>query len=382
MSIKFSSIEPAIDPSNRMTFLLDWELTMKCNLDCSYCPSGPYGGHDNTTRHPSKEDCFKTIDFMFQYVDIYMSTKPKFAKHVVLNVYGGESLHHPEIVDILIEVKKRYNELYKSKWNLLISTTTNAIISEKKLEKIIQNIDEFTVSYHAENTIKQKELFRRNILLIKKSNRSVKCVVILHNQDDLFADAEQQIEWCKENSIKVLPRQIDSMMGLQKFNQPVKRIAWFENLYKERSKTDIKVYDFQINDNNEVKLSDSGRSCCGGRQLCTDNDFRQRHAFVSNQFPEWYCSVDEFFVYIKQITGEVFTNKDCKMNFDGSVGPIGSLKDTESLLGKISKRITDRWSAPVQCKKTRCFCGLCAPKSLRREDFENLMKKYRLANIQ
>jgi len=104
----FESLEPAIDPGNRITFLLDWELTMKCNLDCSYCGTGLYGGHDNSTRHPSLENCLETLDFMFEYVDLYMQTKPQGLRYVVLNVYGGESLHHPDIVEILNQVRHRH----------------------------------------------------------------------------------------------------------------------------------------------------------------------------------------------------------------------------------------------------------------------------------
>ena len=33
------TIEPAIDPANKISFLLDWEITLRCNLDCSYCSS-------------------------------------------------------------------------------------------------------------------------------------------------------------------------------------------------------------------------------------------------------------------------------------------------------------------------------------------------------
>jgi molybdenum cofactor biosynthesis enzyme MoaA len=34
------SIGFALDPINIPSFLLDWELTKLCNLDCSYCGVG------------------------------------------------------------------------------------------------------------------------------------------------------------------------------------------------------------------------------------------------------------------------------------------------------------------------------------------------------
>jgi uncharacterized radical SAM superfamily Fe-S cluster-containing enzyme len=130
----FKSLEPAVDPSNRITFLLDWELTLKCNLDCSYCETGIHGGHDNSIAHPPLHECLETIDFMYKYVDLYMSQKPKGIKYVILNMYGGESLYHPDIVEILAACRDRYLKLYQDKWHLTVTTTTNAIISKKRLE--------------------------------------------------------------------------------------------------------------------------------------------------------------------------------------------------------------------------------------------------------
>ena len=118
---------------------------MKCNLDCTYCGTGLYAGHDNSTRHPPLAECLKTIDFMFEYADIYMRIKPQSIRYVILNVYGGEALHHPDIVEILSELRKRY-EPYQDRWHLTVTTTTNAIITPARLDKIIPFIDEFTVS--------------------------------------------------------------------------------------------------------------------------------------------------------------------------------------------------------------------------------------------
>ena len=190
--LDFSSLEPAIDPNNRITFLLDWELTMKCNLDCSYCGSGLYDGHDNSTKHPPLDECLKSIDFMFKYVDLYMSTKPPGLRFVILNIYGGESLYHPDIETILEAVHKKYLE-YKDLWRLTVTTTTNAIITQKKLLKILPYIDEFTVSYHTEATPKQKQQFLENLLLIKQHNKRQKCVILMHPEPELFKDANNMI---------------------------------------------------------------------------------------------------------------------------------------------------------------------------------------------
>ena len=369
----FNSLEPAIDPSNRITFLLDWELTLKCNLNCSYCRVGTYGGHDNSTQHPPVEDCFKTIEFMYKYVDLYMKNKPSGLKHVILNVYGGESLHHPDIVKILQQCMEYYQKNYCDQWNLTITTTTNAIVSTKKLMSILPFIDEFTCSYHPESTERQKQQFKDNLLTIQNSKKNIKCIILMH--PDFFEDSQSLINWCKENGIKHLPRQLDHTPAEKEFNYNKQQVKWFESLYQTKSfKTDSAVDLKAVED--KIDLSDSGRACCGGRQVCQNGNQRTRHFFVENKFTDWFCSVNEFFVYIKQLTGEVFVNKDCKMNFEGSVGPIGNLQNGQVLLDWTEANLQNKTMPVIQCKKSRCLCGLCAPKAETLETFKSIMRKY------
>jgi pyruvate-formate lyase-activating enzyme len=366
-------LEPAIDPNNRISFLLDWELTMKCNLDCGYCKSGTYGGHDNSTPHPPLNECLNALDFMFAYVDLYMQTKPQGIKYVILNVYGGESLHHPDIVKILNQIREQYRP-YADRWHLTVTTTTNAIVSDKKMQQIIPLIDEFTVSYHTENTPKQKQQFRKNILAIDQAGRRQKCVVLMHDQQNLFDDANNMIAWLNKNNIKVLPRQLDGNHGpadKRIYNQ--QQVQWFNKLYQTKTfghPTDL------LEDKHDSNLTDVGRACCGGRQLCTNGNLKQRHFYVENKFPDWYCSVNHFFLHVKQVNGEIFVNRDCKMNFDGSVGPIGNLKNTKEIISTLKNQLDNDNLPVIQCKKYKCLCGLCAPKAKDLDTYNKIMKKY------
>lgn len=364
------SIEPAIDPGNKMTFLLDWELTMKCNLDCTYCLTDLYkGGHDNSTSHPPLDECLKTIDFMYQYVDRVMESRIPGLRHVVLNVYGGESLHHPNIEEILAQVRKRY-EPYSSKWSLTVTTTTNLIVTHRKLEKIIPYIDEFTASYHTEASDKQKEQFKSNVLTVKAAGKRLKCIVLMHAAAELFQDAQDQIAWCQSNDVRYLPRQLDHAESDTQFNYNKQQVVWFDKEYARRSHNVETTVPHSAFQDEKVDLALVGRSCCGGRQLCTNQNYKERHAFVNNRFVDWFCSVDKFFLYIKQVTGEVFVNKDCKMNYAGQVGPIGTLSNAQALIDAYD-------STPViQCKKWRCYCGLCAPKAQTIEEYHSVTKKY------
>jgi pyruvate-formate lyase-activating enzyme len=367
LSNSIKSLEPQIDPNNKITFLLDWELTLKCNLDCSYCESGPTGSHDNSTKHPPLSECLDAIDFMFEYVDVKMQNKPKGLKYVVLNVYGGESLHHPNVVQVLQNAREKYKP-YQDKWHLIVTTTTNAIVSSKKLAQIIPLIDEFTVSYHSENTDAQKQQFRRNLLAIKASTARLKCVVMMHGEPDKFADSQQMIQWLEQNHIKCLPKQVDNPWQNDDFNYNKQQVVWFENLYKTSlSHAEVK--------GDKSVLSNTGRACCGGRMMCADQQFKQTQYFVPNHFKGWYCSVNHFFLHIKQVTKQVFVNKDCRMNFNGTHGPIGTLNDTKSLIQQASN------PAVIQCANTRCYCGLCAPKSSDLDTYKKMMEKYEISPV-
>jgi len=371
----FEVLEPVIDPNNRISFLLDWELTLKCNLDCSYCDTGIYGGHDNTQKHPEKQDCLDTINFMFEYVSLYMKYKIPSLRSAILNVYGGESLHHPDIVEILQTVHDIYNQKFKSRFHLTVTTTTNAIITDKKLDEIIPWIDEFTVSYHAENTVKQKNLFKNNLLKIKKANKRLKCVILMHPGADLFEDTQHMINWCQQNQIKFLPRQLDHLLSHTKGNYHKEQKIWFEKLYQSKSHNTQVVLDCPQVDN-KFDLSATGRACCGGRCLSVDQNRRSSEFFVNNKFTDWYCSVNEFFLYIKQTNGEIFTNKDCKMNHDGTVSPIGNLKSSQKLLDWLHDNLDKGTLPTVKCAKSLCLCGLCAPKAKDLNTFQSIMEKY------
>lgn len=348
---------------------------MKCNLDCDYCETGTYGGHDNTTSHPVLDECVRSIDFMFAYVDLYMSSRISSLKTVVLNVYGGEALHHPDIVSILQAAHHRHQQ-YQSRWNLTVTVTTNAVISSKKLTTVLPLIDEFTVSYHAGATAKQKQQIRDNLLTI---GQRCKCVIMMAPQR--FEDAVEHVAWCKQNRIRYLAKQIDHPLEQTQFNYNVQQVHWFKSAYHTRSHGAQPADPKLSHDaHNQIDLADTGRACCGGRTFCSDQNYRSTTAFVDNKFPDWYCSVNHFFLYVKQVNGEIYTNKDCKMNFDGNVAPIGTLAQSQTLLDQTQAWLDSRTMPVIQCKKYRCSCGLCAPKARDLDTYTSIMRKYEIPN--
>ncbi len=337
-------IEPSIDVAS--PFMITWESTLKCNLDCSYCSS-----HDNSVPHPPLEECLRTIDFLYEYVDIYMNLKVKRNRHVSFNIFGGESLFHPDIIEILEYATQRHKDK-NYQWTLGISTITNGIVKPKIWNSIISYFDFLTVSHHSETSIDEKELFKSNLLTLKNQNKNFQVSILKH--PDYITEYTEIISWCENNSIKYWARNLDG---------PKKAV-------QEQTITFIKK-------NESLKRTPLGRSCCGGQKFNVDQDYTSEVAFIeNNRFVDWYCSVNYFFVFVKQMTKEVFVNKDCRMSYEGIYGPIGTLDDTKAILNELKNRTANKKLLPIICKKERCWCGLCTPKAKTEKLFSDIFKKY------
>jgi hypothetical protein len=189
----------------------------------------------------------------------------------------------------------------------------------------------------------------------------------MHSEPDRFVDATDMIAWLTDHGIRYLPKQLDHAPEKTQFNYNTQQVVWFEGLYN-------KSLNRAVVTNDTVDLADVGRACCGGRKLCVDQNRQESQKFVTNKFPGWYCSVDKFFLFVKQVNGEVYVNKDCKMNFDGTVGPIGNLSNVNPILEQA--RDTNR--PIIRCAKSKCQCGLCAPKAADLDTYKNIMRKYEI----
>jgi MoaA/NifB/PqqE/SkfB family radical SAM enzyme len=378
--IPIKSIGLALAPDNIPSFLLDWEVTKKCNLDCSYCSTDiETGGHNNSSKHPPLEECLRSIDFMYEYVNLYMEHKKPSQRKVILNVYGGESLFHPDIVEILQACRDKYKP-YADFWELTVTTTTNAVINVNIWEKIVPLIDEFTVSYHAENLPKQEKLFFSNLLSLKKLNKRVKVVVMMHSE--LWENSIRAIEFCKSNSIRYLAKPYDNN-NLSYSNKQYDYIKnyWISNTNTkniEESKQRLKF----IGNKDTVISFNEGRACCGGRKLALNNSLSSSVTFVSQQgFKGWHCSVNWFFLFVQQLTGKVYTNKDCRTSLNSKVEPLGDIKNYPQMIDQLKDYLDNKNIPVIQCVKSTCMCGYCAPKAENIEDFKDLITRNVITDV-
>lgn len=352
-----------LEPNEPTIFQVAWESTLKCNLDCSYCGDG----HDNSTDHPSLEESKKTIDFIIEYLDLYMSIKPKDQKKANINIQGGESIFHPNIIEILEYLKDKKN--FYSNWELTVSLITNAVSGKKHWTRIVNLVDNFTISYHPEMLDKQQSMFKTNVLHLRRMKNSFHVAVLMHPK--FWDRCLEMIDWCNVNGIKVLPRQIDHRWNDFRFNYSSEQAEFLTGKPKPTiTEKVIKIFK------NGIDLSAQGRACCGGHCLVQDKKNKSNY-ITGNNFKGWNCSVNEFFLYIRQNTGEIFTNKDCRMNFDNKVGPIGNLKNYDNILRELERDIKNDRLQTIICKKSSCWCGLCAPKAKDRLEYDSMMKHYR-----
>lgn len=343
-----------IDTAEPNYFHIEWESTLKCNLDCSYCGDG----HNNSIPHPSLEDSLKTLDFIVDYVGLKFYRRPLHMQRASLNILGGESLFHPNILEILEYAEQKKKEV---DWQFYVGTITNAVVGKRLWEKVVSKLDYVTVSFHAEALPKQHAQVKTNLLYLKKQNKNFHVSIMMHPKH--WDACINMVEFCEKHDIKHEKRQIDHDWFDWRFNYTAEQAEYITG---KRPAGIVKTAAAVLTGG--VNLSSEGRACCGGQTLCTNTGCTK---FVDNRFKGWYCSVDRYFLYIRQTTGEIFTNKDCRMNFDGEVGPIGNLKDTESLLKRV-----EQGTYAIVCKKSRCWCGICAPKAKSKEDFAKIMRKY------
>jgi sulfatase maturation enzyme AslB (radical SAM superfamily) len=343
-----------LEPVNPQVFQIAWESTLKCNLDCSYCGDG----HNNKIPHPSITETLDTVDFIINYVSVIMQSRK--VKEASLNIQGGESLVHPQIIQILKYTNAKAQDL---DWKLYINTITNAVVKDKIWARLVQYINFFTISFHSESSYKQQEQVRKNILYLKTHNKNFHVSIMMHPK--YWDTCVDMVEWCKANDVKFNIRQIDHHWMDFRFNYTSEQAAYISRgaiapTIVQKAKAVV---------TGKVNLSAQSRECCGGLEMCTNETACTKR--VENKFKGWHCSVDKHFLYIRQTTGEVFINKDCRMNFDGKVGPIGNLKNTQAILDRISAGTNT-----IICKKSYCNCGLCAPKAQHKDDYDRIMVKY------
>ena len=349
------SVTTDISIKHKPAFMVNFYITYKCNLDCSYCSS-----HDNSTDAIPLDQCLKTVDFIFQYTDIILSAKRKHEQRLALNLIGGEPFTHPNAPEILEYIRNTYNEHYATRWNLSLGVTTNGIVGKTQLERCANLVDYWTVSYHTETTQKQKEITLKTIRFLYSKGRNPEVRVMAPPDDEKFNEAMGIHLKLKADGVTALIKPIN----LAEYNKPVP-LSYFKTNWKIKS-------DDNINDYSTKK----GIACCSERPLILNNDRSQPTNFIpTSEFKNWFCAVNWNFLSINH-KSEVF-HASCQVSMETSkIEPIGTIDESDVILKRLSEQINNKTVPVIRCPRESCTlgCGMCSIKASSKDEFIELLK--------
>lgn len=381
----------SFDTVNLLTgtnFQVTWDIGPRCNYDCSYCPTHR---HDNFSKHASFEDLSKNLDFLLNYIDLYVTHKHN--KFVSINFTGGEPTTNPNWFKLIKLLRERHNNEFSDKWELNISLTTNGTMGKKQADQVIEYCDIVTISYHTEADEKLKQQFRDRVVQFNEAEKNKKIRglsinVMFHAQ--FFDECRNMCNYLRSNDIAFVPR----VIGEEPDSKPTfahkysdDQLQWLKDYWQsqEAALNDPTPLNIDIESQNSTsavgkdkpepaKLGMSiGRPCCGGREMCLSSTVQgnsRKSTFVDfRNFTGWNCSVNWFFLHLEQQTDRVFHHQTCKANFGPIPGPIGKISEGDQILKRLRHALETKQMPTIICPKQTCGCGLCSPKSAYREKY-------------
>jgi sulfatase maturation enzyme AslB (radical SAM superfamily) len=169
--------------------------------------------HDNFSPHASLQELKDSADFVFEYIDIYMEYRDyKFAS---IGFTGGEPTVNPNFIEFVKYFKNLYKEKYADRYRCSFALTSNGAMGKRMAEKVIENFDHITISYHAEANAKLKKQVVDRIEYIYANGPSKNCTVSI-NVMFHAAYFDECVELCNyfdSKGIKYVPRVIGEEPG-------------------------------------------------------------------------------------------------------------------------------------------------------------------------
>jgi molybdenum cofactor biosynthesis enzyme MoaA len=410
----------AIDDFDRSNpFQIIWNIGIRCNYDCSYCPSFR---HNNSNPYNSLDDLKNTVDFIEKYTNLIKSNiDDSYRIPFSLNLTGGEPTANPNIVNLIDYISERMPDM-------IVTVTSNGACSKEVLDAIAKRVKTITISYHAEASQVLKQQVISNIFQLKeyKTNPEYEFQggsvnVMMHEDPDLFDECTKLMETLKEANIFARARSIDRADQFQAANRKSKTNKKVINLdkssrmgpaigkrYTDTQLSQLKSEWEKINNGinapkkeivnveliNTSKRSHevSGRACCSQRvmglgyeedlEILRDPERMKLKKnwtatkFINNrQFENWFCLVNAFWLEIEQDADEVYYHQTCKATFNKERGPIGNISNYQSILDNLSNNFNNGEFEAIICPNGRCGCGICSPKTSDKQIYENFFKR-------
>lgn len=152
-----------VDPTESY-FSLTWQLSIRCNYDCMYCPST---WHDNISRHHSLETLKQT------WISVLSKTKRSSYK---ISFTGGEPTSSKSFLPFL---KWLHTEYASIKFKILL--TSNGSATYKYYQQLYDYVDNISFSVHSEH-IDERKFFDTVILLHNTIDKSKHLHVNIMNE--------------------------------------------------------------------------------------------------------------------------------------------------------------------------------------------------------
>jgi MoaA/NifB/PqqE/SkfB family radical SAM enzyme len=131
-------------------FILTWQVDLKCNFDCMYCPPN---FHNLTSSTKSLEELKSS------WLKVYNASRDKNLKYKI-NFTGGEISLSKSFLNFIKWLRKNYNDqLFQ------VGVGTNGSASSKYYLELIEYVDFITFSTHSEFFNEKK--FFENVLACK-----------------------------------------------------------------------------------------------------------------------------------------------------------------------------------------------------------------------
>lgn len=368
-----------VDLLTGKVFQVTWDLGRRCNYDCSYCPAHR---HDNFSRHATLDELKSAVNFLFAYIDTYMSVRKY--KKTSISFTGGEPTVNPNFIDFVKYLKQEYEQKYSDKWECGFALTSNGAMSKKMANAVMDNLGHITVSYHAESDNKLKQQVRDRIKQFHDAGFSVSCNVMFHAA--YFDECKELCDYLYDLGVKYVPRIIgedpDSKSNFaHKYTD--EQLDYMKNYWKYKNAKlngeEITQEEKSKEKTAEKKIGASiGRPCCGSREMCLSlNGESRKSTFVDlREFKGWNCSVNYFFLHLEQQTDSVYHHQTCQARFDQTRGPIGKISKGDIIIQDLKERLSTKTLPTIICPKQTCGCGLCAPKSKYKENYNKVMENH------
>ncbi len=394
------------DIKNPYSFEVTWDLGLRCNFDCTYCPSHR---HNNTSPHASLETLIKTSKFVFDYKKLlqsYMTYKRKWN----IGFTGGEPTNNPNFLDMCEYIHNQNDN------DVIVDVTTNGAMSEKYCTKLIDNVDSVTVSYHCEVDQKIKDKVIDRIYQLKDSNVRHKVNLMFHAKEEYFNECIDLVGKFTRDNIKFVPRIIGESYENDKYNHRYtpEQHKWFREFWairnkKENNQKQPKKIDenndaeYEYKDDQEkvqkqkVKVEPKkdegrkslGRPCCGQRTFytLTDDHYNNNNKELdtnkwnpsvfacSTEYKDWSCLINWNWLHIEQEYDNILHHQTCRANFGGKRGPIGKISESEKVLLRLEKQLATGKMPVITCPNKICGCGLCVQKSKHNDMTEAMFNK-------